>query len=394
MKSRSSAELAGEPRAAPLGAASRTLVAGSEASETLDRLVRIGLGQLGDLCTIDVVQPDSSLRRVAVAHADPGMEEFLVRILRDRRISPDSPLPPAVAARTGTSVVVERVSDDQLRHALGDPDLIDAARQLGVDGQLSVPLVSRGRVLGVLSYVSTGSDRQFGAEELAAAEDLAGSAAIALENALLLEAEHIARQEAERAQQRLAFLTEASSVLASSLDERETLASLSSLAIPRLADWASVTLVEGDGQVRRFALAHADASRRAVVAEMLERSPFDPDAPVGVARVLRTGEAEAFEVTDEILLSASRTPDALASARALGLRDFMCVPLRAGGRVIGALSFATSESGRRYGPEDLAVASELAARAAMAVDHARLFREVTAAEQRLRGMVQKVEANL
>ena len=179
-----------------------------------------------------------------------------------------------------------------------------------------------------------------------------------------------------RAEEAVRFLAEASAVLASSLGYRETLASVARLAVPRLADWCAVDVLEEDGSLERLAVAHPDPEKVALAYELQERYPTDPDAPRGMHQVLRTGQPELIpEIPRELIEQAARDERHGEILRELGLRSYMVVPLVARGRTLGTLAFVTAESGRRYGEADLKVAEELARRAAMAVDNARLYEE-------------------
>ena len=195
------------------------------------------------------------------------------------------------------------------------------------------------------------------------------------ERSELLAREQAARAVAEAAERRAAFLAEGERLLASSLDFETTLSTLARLAVPELADWCSVDVLEADGSVRRIAVAHADAAK-AEIARQLRVYPPDPAGRHPRTRVLRTGRAELIpEITQAGLASAAGSPEQFEVMRRLGYRSCMIVPLVARGRSLGALTFVTAESGRRYGPPDLSLAQELAARAALAVDNARLYRE-------------------
>jgi signal transduction histidine kinase/DNA-binding response OmpR family regulator len=197
------------------------------------------------------------------------------------------------------------------------------------------------------------------------------------ERTRLLEREQAARAEAEAAQQRLAFLGEASSILAGSLDYQVTLERVARLAVPSLADFCIVDLVEEDGKIRRVATAHADPHKQELL-HLLERhySP-DWDSPPLLARVLRTGTREIVQDVDEKMqVAAARDEEHLRILRALNARSSMIVPLVARGHSLGVITFSASESGRRYGLDDLNLAEDLARRAAAAIDNACLFHEI------------------
>lgn len=184
------------------------------------------------------------------------------------------------------------------------------------------------------------------------------------------------RAEAEAAQRSLAFLAEASRVLTNSLDFETTLASLAALIVPTLADLCIVDVVDEAGSIRRVGIAYADPAREAVVRDHLRRDPPDPAGPHPVAEVLRTGQPGVWSQTPESLLAAIAHDDEhLERLRQLRSSSSMIVPLVAREQTLGTVAFVTTESGRHYGPPDLALAEELARRAALAVDNARLYRE-------------------
>jgi signal transduction histidine kinase/ActR/RegA family two-component response regulator len=177
------------------------------------------------------------------------------------------------------------------------------------------------------------------------------------------------------AERRLAFLAEASGVLGSSLEYDRTLTSLTRLLVPLLADWCSVDMLERDGSIRRIAVAHADPAR-AEIARTIRQYPPDPEGRHPRTRVLQSGRPLlAPRISDADLAAAAGGAEQLRIMRELGYTSVMIVPLVARGETLGALTFAMAESGRHYGPSDLAFAEDLARRAALALDNARLYGE-------------------
>ncbi len=179
----------------------------------------------------------------------------------------------------------------------------------------------------------------------------------------------------KRAAEAQRFLFQASSVLGSSLDYRSTLAQVAQLAVPDIADWCGVDILEENGTTRQLAVAHNDPQKVAFAHELSERYPPDPASPQGAAKVVATGESELVPlITDEMIEASARDELHLQLIRELGLRSYMCVPMVARGRTLGAVTFVAAESGRIYGEADLELAEELARRAATAVDNAELYR--------------------
>src|SRR5690242_4214365 len=180
----------------------------------------------------------------------------------------------------------------------------------------------------------------------------------------------------KRAEEAQRFLVEAGAVLAASLNYRATLAAVARLAVPRIADWARVDVIE-DGRLHTLAVEHVDPKKVELAFELARRYPESPDAEQGPPLVLRTGKSElATEISEEQLAELAQDDFHLDLVRELGVQSYMCVPLVAHGEMLGVISLVSAESGRRYGPEDLAHAEELARRVGTAVENAQLYREV------------------
>ena len=172
---------------------------------------------------------------------------------------------------------------------------------------------------------------------------------------------------------RFRFLARASAALGSSLDYEKTLRTLARLCVPVLADWCAVDLTDSEGGLQRLAVPHVDPERERWGWEPGRRYPPRVDAPYGVMAVLQSGRAGHYaEITDEMLRRTARDPEHLRILRALGLSSVIVAPLTARGRTFGALTLVAAESNRRYGAAELELAAELADRAALAVDNARL----------------------
>lgn len=190
----------------------------------------------------------------------------------------------------------------------------------------------------------------------------------------LLKREKEARNDAETARFRLSFLSEASRVLGSSLDYETTLGNLARLVVPQFGDFCVVDLAEEGARIRRVAVADIDPKREELVWKIARQHPLSVHSAPRYSRVLSTGESEWLpQVTDEMCLALPQDvdPDVM---RSLKFCSFICVPLPIHGQVLGTISIARSTPGRSYSSADLMLAEELARRAGLAVDHARLYR--------------------
>jgi len=164
-------------------------------------------------------------------------------------------------------------------------------------------------------------------------------------------------------------------VLTSSLDYGKTMNKVVKLAVPAIADWCSVEVLEED-EIKPVAVAHTDPELLERAWDLRRRWRSDVRSSMGSPEVIRTGKSQLFEhVTDDMLRASARDDEHLEVIRALGVSSAMVVPLRARGRTFGAVTFISTDPARAYGPEDLSLAETLAERAAQAADNARLYQE-------------------
>jgi PAS domain S-box-containing protein len=188
----------------------------------------------------------------------------------------------------------------------------------------------------------------------------------------------VTRQKRER--QGAELLNEASRVLSSTLDYERTLDTVARLAVGNLADWCGVDLVHSDGKVRQAVVAHIDEDKIKWAKELNKRYPPDYTAGTGVGNVIRTGKPEVYaEISDEMLVATARDEEHLAIMRELQIKSALIVPMTARGHTLGALTLISTRKGRRYGDADLALALEIATRAAIAIDNAQLYGSALAA---------------
>lgn len=182
--------------------------------------------------------------------------------------------------------------------------------------------------------------------------------------------------ERKRKEQTAALLAEVTDVLASSLDYERTLEKVADLAVPRLADWCVVDIREPDtDEIRRY-VAHADPERRQLAYDTMRRYPLDRKARRGAPAVLRTGEPEwVADIPDEMLRENAVDEEHLQLLRQLGLRSYICMPIKGRGQVLGAITLVASDSPPQALDENLRLAEELTYRVALAVDNARLYQE-------------------
>ena len=254
------------------------------------------------------------------------------------------------------------------------------------------PLVADGRALGTISYGFDGYGEP-ATDRLSLIEPLAGQCALALDRARLYEAERSARAELEAAQRRSALLLEASTILASSLEYDETLSRVARLAVGRVADLCMVDLASDQGRSVALEIAHVDARKREIACELRRRFPVELGGRRGTGAVVASGKPALFEqVSSESVRAAAYAPEQLRLMLELGLPGSSAIvaPIIARGRALGAITLVSHAGGRRYDDNDLKMVEDLAHRAALAIDHTRLYletREAVRAREDLLGMV-------
>jgi PAS domain S-box-containing protein len=354
-------------------------VEGIEASDRARRLQRVA-ERLAEAVTPDEVLDAVLTEGVRAAEARAGAIGVLsadgksVELLAQQGYDPavmtgwasfplDADLPMSQVVRTGAALFIPSLRERN--------ELFPALAHQGQDSHAAVvvPLAVEGRVFGAMS-LSFDEDIDFGLERREMKMTLARQAAQALARSRLLEAEQALRK-------RMTFVAEASDLLASSLDYNRTLRQLARLSVPGLADWCAIDILGPNGEIERLAVAHQDPEKVRWAHELQERYPPDPEAPHGVAQVLRSGEPEFFpQIPPEVLNESIGDDEELRRiVDELGLRASICVPLKARGRILGALTLIAAETHALYTQADFELATELAHRAAVAVDNARLFRE-------------------
>jgi len=362
-----------EARLGFLAEAGHVLAESLDYDITLATLADLVVPRLADWCIVDLAQEDGTVRRVAVRAADPRKQRVLDALHDEYPPVVGSGQPAGQALAQGATVHLPSFTPESLRETTLDDRHFELMTELDPRSAMAVPLVAQGRVLGTLTFAWSESGRRYHESDTVLAEELGRRAAVAIQNARLY------RSELE-AQRRIAFLVEASDVLARSLDYDETLTTLARLAVPRLGDWCVIYIVAPGGTIERRAVEHA-GGRQDIIRGILEAHPIRPDAQVGVPAVVRTGRSELNAIASPMSTAADvEAPEQLAGAlEEIEVHSTMCVPLIARRRTLGAILFVSAESHRVFTESDLQLAEDLAARAAVAVDNSRLFNE---AEQR------------
>ncbi|MFP2934472.1 GAF domain-containing protein, partial [Pyxidicoccus sp. 3LG] len=245
-----------------------------------------------------------------------------------------------------------------------------------IKSALAVPIQRQARTVGVLYLENDLATRAFTPERVGVLRSLSSQLAISLENSQLFEQLKVEVQERRRAEAAVRFLADAGLALAESLDVELTLTRATRLVLPFLADWCMVTLLDDGNRLRALPIAHADPDKEARHRKFQEKFPVDWSSPPGIGQVLRTGASLLrTEVDPTMLATHGLGPEYVAEVQELGVRTVMHVPLTARGKTLGVVTLASETAGRYYTEADLELAKELARRAAVSIDNARLYRD-------------------
>jgi PAS domain S-box-containing protein len=481
-----------------LAQASGVLASSLDYERTLSDVARLAVPDVADWCAIDIVQADGTTRQVTSVHPDPEVESLLLELRRRYRAEKQGSEGTAHVIATGEAELVRDVRG-QVAIDL-DAAEVEAYRRMAPRSYMIVPLLARGRTIGALTLLSLREGRHYNESDLDFAQHLGRRFALAVDNARLYDEAERARGlldtifasapvglgffdtdlvcvrindalaringspleeqigrplvelvgpladrvlplyrhalasgeplveqeitgesltepgkihhwlvsltpvragdgtilgvssvvhdvterrellERERAGRRRAtFLARASELLESSLDYETTLRNVAAIVVPEIVDWCGIHVVDDAGDLKLVAVAHADPEKERLAWELEARYPTDPDAPTGVPAVVRSGKTEVTTgVTEEMLRAAAVDDEHLEIVRGLGIRGAIVAPLRARGRILGAVSFVVAESGRDITREDVDLVEELARRAGLSVDNARLYTERSA----------------
>ena len=348
-------------RAALLAEASRLLASSLDYEATLQRLARLLVPTLGDLCVIDVTGDDGEIRRLTAVHADPAKDDAARELAR--RFPPDrhGHHPVARALRSGRPELASDISADVLETIAPDPAHRDLAHALAYTSYLVVPIIARERTFGAISLVSAGSGRRYTAEDVPLAEDIARRAAAALDNARLYRQSETRLRAAEAAADLGGFLNQA-------LDPE--------VVGRRIAE--SVRALLGLGTSLLYRVDPVTLEMTVVAGAGTSIPGFDPGVtlPAGFAAVGLAVRERRPVTTPDLLVDPriALTPELRARLEHAPCRSELAVPLLSHERVIGVLALG-DRKGRQFRQEDVLLAQGFAEQAALALENARLYAE-------------------
>jgi signal transduction histidine kinase len=342
--------------------AGRTLGSSLDFATTLAELAELCVPRLGDWCVLTVVDADGAPRRVEVRCADPAMAELATQITAQ----PPPPLPSKAQLWSQPTIT-------ELRSLAVDAHGLQLLQRMQIVAAIAVPIQSHGRVLGRLTLVSSQPRRQYEAADVELVQEIATRAALALDHAALYRESQQARIRSEEQARRLFVLAEASRVLAEAgFDFDVAYRAIVRCVCEHVGDACVLTIAaKADGKQRPVAIDHTNPSHR----ELLLRASAHGIGLGGP--VYESGRAMRLAVMPPgaFAEAVARKPQLGEYIRDVGISSMLVVPLRMAGQVIGTLGVARDAGGRAYTEEDEALLQDLADRAALVLDKARLYQE-------------------
>jgi signal transduction histidine kinase len=357
-------------RLAFLTEASRLLGASLDYRVTLRKLARLVVPTLADACLIDIVEADGALRRGDAVHVSPLKESLLREIQRNSR-DPVAPFGAAQVIETRKALVLPTVNDEQVRAMAQDREQLNLVRALELRAVVVVPLLAQQRVLGAMTLLVTEAERQCCTEMLALAQELGHQAAIAIENAQLHQKTQEALRNAQRHAEQLQGLMRAALAINSALSIDEVLLLISEQAR---------AIVGAHQAIASFALGER-WSRLIHARSLSEKYSAWQDAEarsdgVEIYALICPGNHPIRLTQAELLAHPAWQALGAQSVRYPPMRGWLAAPLTArNGQRIGLLQLSDKYEGE-FSAHDEAIIVQLAQMASVAVENARLFREV------------------
>ncbi|HET6616151.1 MAG TPA: PAS domain S-box protein, partial [Dehalococcoidia bacterium] len=369
------------------------LTASLDYDSTITAVARCAVPRFADSVLVYLREDDGAVTRITTGH-----DGWHLLVKNPYTIEGRGGVPVTDALEQRRTTLLATIAAGETHPNVLDGD--DSGEALPLRSAIVVPLSLRGTSLGAIAFCLVESERHYDDADLQTAEEISRRAAMAIENARLYrearranEASGEALRDAEAANEKLRFLSEASALISESLEHEQTMQRLARLAVSYLADWCAIDLKTPDGFMR-LAFAGADQGLVHEAEGLRERYPVDPEGPHGSPYVMRTGRREYIpDITETLLREVSPDDDVLDAIRRFRLRSSLCEPLIARGRLLGTMSFAT-EGERVLTPADVELAAEFTRRAAIALDNSQLYQDARRAlEEREEALILAETAN-
>lgn len=353
-----------QQQSAFLAQVSAVLSSSLEYEQTLQSVANLAVPYFADWCSVDLLNDDRTISRVAVAHCDPEKVKFGWELAQRFPRHLDDGYGISQVMQTGQVEIATEITDEQLVAAVPNAEYLEILRGVGLKSCIIAPLQARGRVLGGISFVFTESDRRYRLEDIALAEDLTRRAAIAIDNARLYHETQQAKLAAERAANRTARLLAVMTALSESLTSAQVAEVIIEQGMSALG--ASCGLI---------AVLNQDASELEIIQAIgyehvgdFQRS-FSIHAPYPLAEAVRTGQPVWVETIENRI---ARYPHLAQAYAKVGAKAWISVPLLIEGQAVGGLSLSFSMV-PQLSESDRAFVLALAQQSAQSIDRARLY---------------------
>ncbi len=372
-----------EDRALLLGEVGELLMGTLDEPSALAALARLLVRAHADWCLISILEADGQIHRRAFAHADPALEGTLRELPAIYPYNPAQPYGAASVIASGLSRIRPVLTAESLAEQIRAVN-IASFQKLGVASGLLVPLRARGETFGAISLFRADPARPYTEGDLALAEQIADRAAVMLDGARLYAAEHAARAAAERAARQQAVLAEASRLFAEAGPAVEPLLDATARYLTNLiGDGCTIGLVNDDGATIDVVISHhRDPDVAAISSASFASTPMLVGVGI-IGGVAQSGKAALHPVVDAAALIAGAEPELRPLLARYAPRSMIVAPCRAGGRTIGVIAIVRHTPDEPYTPDDLVLLSDLADRAALAIERARFHDAERAARARL-----------
>ncbi|WNZ27727.1 PAS domain S-box protein [Leptolyngbya sp. NK1-12] len=320
-------------RASFLAEVSTVLASSLDYEQTLQSVAQLAVPYFADWCSVDLLNDDGTISRVAVAHSDPEKVQLGWELAQRFPRHLDDGYGISQVMKTGQSEIAIEITDEQLAASVPNPDYLEILRGVGLKSCIISPLPARERVLGSITFVFTESNRHYNLDDLRLAEDLARRAAIAIDNAHLYHMAQQAKQAAEKAAERTARLQTVTAALSESLTPEQVAEVIVEQSMAALAaDAALVALLNPEGTALEIVRAVGYAASPEEI-----QQPFPIQSALPLAEAVRTGQPVWAEPLSERL---ARYPHLAETYQRFPFQTWVSLPLIVEGKAVGGLSLS------------------------------------------------------
>lgn len=339
---------------------------------TLQEIAQLIVPYLADYCRIAIVDEKKNIKEITVNHTDPNKVSLAEDLYDAYKDKPQSTYGIPSLLKKGKPELMKVIDDSLLRKYKADTKTIQIVKQIGLKSYMGVPLIARNKVIGAMTFSSIQENRHYTKNDVKFAEELAHRIALTLDNIRLFQEAQIELDERKHIENNLRFLAEAGKILGSSLDYQTTLNQVAKLAVPQISDWFGIDIFDDKGELQQIAVGHKDPQKIKWAKEMRKKYPPNMEAKNGLPQVLKTGKSELYPfITPEMMEKTARDKEHMQYIKQIGMSSAMIVPLISERKPIGAVTYVSTK--RHFTQSDLAIAEELAHRASLAIENARLY---------------------